>query len=398
MSLPDVLVVGGGPAGSTTAILLARRGWSVTLLDRARFPRPKACGECINPGGVAALRRLDLLDAVHALDPVPLVGWDVCTPGGRTARGRFGPTVGPGLAVERSRLDAALLARARLEGAAIEEGRRVTKVRPAEGERNATVEVAGRGETVDRMGARIVVGADGLRSVTARALVSHRPPPRHRKLSLTLRLRGSGPPGDRGRLTLSSGCTVGLAPVGPDRWNATVVVDSRERGREVAAGPEAFALERVRELVPDWNEPPTVLDGPWGSGGFDVRTKRVVGPGVVLVGDAAGYYDPLTGQGIYRALRSAELAADAIDTALRQDRESGAALVAYGRRLSREFRPGRTIQRLIEMVVSRDLPREIAVGRLGAAPRAMDAFVRVTGDARPVRSLLRAEVWADLLP
>src|SRR5688572_27475854 len=102
----DVLVVGGGPAGSTVARLLALRGWAVTLLDRARFPRAKPCGECLNPGAVEALSRLGLLHRVEALGPARLRGWRVES-AGRVAVGSF-PAWREGRSLARAGFDQAL--------------------------------------------------------------------------------------------------------------------------------------------------------------------------------------------------------------------------------------------------------------------------------------------------
>ncbi|HZD03344.1 MAG TPA: hypothetical protein VE173_00455, partial [Longimicrobiales bacterium] len=94
------------------------------------------------------------------------------------------------------------------------------------------------------------------------------------------------------------------------------------------------------------------------------------------------------GQGIYRALRSAELAAGAIDRTLRTGRVSRAALASYGSGLQREFAPGRRLQRAVEAVVSGPRLREWVLGGLASRPEALQALIRVTGDARPVRSLM----------
>src|SRR5207302_1243084 len=83
-----LVIVGGGPAGSAMARLLAQRGRSVTVVDRAAFPRAKPCGECLNPGAVAALERLGLLGSVLALGPARLDGWRVES-GGHVAVGTF---------------------------------------------------------------------------------------------------------------------------------------------------------------------------------------------------------------------------------------------------------------------------------------------------------------------
>jgi len=419
---PDVLVVGGGPAGSTVAMLLARRGRNVVLLDRARFPRPKACGECINPGGVALLERLRLLPAVQSLPGARIEGWELVTGRGHRASARFGPEVRAGLAVAREWLDHALLDVARDEGVRVREGVTVRGAARADADvasRHATAPAPGRRspgalpsvDVVERNGsratrfARIVVGADGLQSVVARALGAPTRPPRVRKVSLTARLQaagvaaGAGPapaavplrvplPRGSGRLVLTDEGTLGLAPVGKGVWNATVVVDAAQHGREIADDPRAFLRARLDRLADGWSEGVDIAAGPWASGPFDRPRTRVAGGGLVLVGDAAGYFAPLTGQGIYRALRSAELAAASIDTALRRDRPSEAALAGYARALDDAFRTGRRLQWTIERVLARRWSRQLAVARLGRVPGALGALIRVTGDTRPCSSLV----------
>ena len=397
-AMPDVLVVGAGPAGSALAGLLAARGRTVRVVDRARFPRPKPCGECLNPGAVAALERLGLLDAVLELEPAVLRGWDVETDGGRTARGRFGDGSW-GMAVARERLDLRLVEVARARGAVVEEGVRVVGARAGSAGDPPAALVREPDGAEREARARVVVGADGLRSVVARAVDAVRRPPRLRKLSLTCRVEGEGPAADRGRLVLRDGLTVGLAPVqrGGGRWNATVVVGSERDGRAVAADPEGFAAAALDGGLGPWPGGRRVVGGPWASGPFDWPMRRAAAPGVLLVGDAAGYYDPLTGQGIYRALLSAELAADAIDRALAAGRTFEDPFDSYARRLRRALAPGRRVQRVVEGVVSRPWLRRAVVGRLGTAGPSMDALVRVTGDAAPASSLLRSSAWAPFL-
>ena len=110
---PDVLVVGGGPAGATLATLMARRGWAVTVVDRGRFPRPKPCGEFLSPGALGAMGRMGL--PLPGPDAGRLEGWTLTADGVTvTASFREGAV---GASVPRSRLDATLLDTARNAGA-----------------------------------------------------------------------------------------------------------------------------------------------------------------------------------------------------------------------------------------------------------------------------------------
>ena len=156
----------------------------------------------------------------------------------------------------------------------------------------------------------------------------------------------------------------------------------------MAKAPLDFLLRAAGDARLEWLQGPEVEAGPWASGPFDWPMRAPAADALLLVGDAAGYYDPLTGQGIFRALRSAELAADAIDSALRKGRVSGAALRTYVLRHRVAFSPGSAVQRAVEAVISRPFLRELAVGRLAQRPDALRVLVGVTGDGAPVRSLL----------
>lgn len=393
---PDVVVVGGGPAGSTTAGLLALRGWRVLLLDRARFPRPKPCGECLNPGALEALGRLGLLDAVLALDPAPLAGWRIRA-SGRDVEGRFAAPL-HGLGVPRSDLDAVLLECARSRGVEVREGARVTGVMAAPS-RGGPVRVLWRsgGRSDESLETRAVVGADGLRSVVSRSLGLVARPPKLRKVSLTCRLAWSGPPLSGGILDVEDGITLGLAPVRRSGrlWNATVTAGSNRWGGAMARDPAGF----VRAVLDDRmgrDSGRRVVGGPWASGPFDWPVRRAWAPGVALVGDAAGYFDPFTGQGIHQALRSAELAAGAVDATLRASGTDWVALRAYGQALRAELRGTRWLQRLLEAVMARPRLRGSVLDALSGGG-ALDELVRVTGDAAPVSALLRPRWWRAVL-
>ena len=385
---PDVLVVGGGPAGSTAANFLAGRGWRVLVVDRARFPRAKACGECVNPGAVGALRRLGLLDTVLELAPSRLDGWRIRTPDADVA-GDFGGD-DYGLGLPRAALDHGLLSAARDAGASVLEETRVEHVAAAApGDPRPTVilRVDGERRTVRP---RLVVGADGLRSVVSRSLGLLARRPRKRKASVTVHVAGHGLPCNRGVLDVRDGCTLGVAPVGPRLWNVTLVVDADRDGHRLAGDASALVTSLLQARFPEavW----TLHGGPWASGPFDWPTRRCWAPGVLLVGDAAGYFDPFTGQGIYRALRSAELAAEAAHASLKGNGDP-APLAAYHRRWNREVRWSRIVQRGVDHVMAHASLRTLLLRRLDATGR-LDQVIRVTGDAAPPASLLHPSVWA----
>ncbi len=382
----DAVVVGGGPAGAATAARLAGAGHAVLVLDRAEFPRRKACGECVNPAGVAALHALGAWDAVDATRPARLDGWRI-RPGSEDGfRGGF-PGGVHGIGIEREVLDSVLLGHARACGAEVRTGARVADV-VREGGRVVGVRM-GTGEEIR---ARLVVGADGLRSVVVRRLELLRRAPRLRKLALTAHVTGVEGRGWGELRALGRGC-VGIAEVGGGRCNVTVVVAGGE-AHDVAGDPAGFFDDALRRFGFTGARR---VDDVLATGPFDFPVRRAVADGALLVGDAAGYYDPFTGQGIFRALRGAELAAHTASAALRAGDLSAAALAPYERARRRAFGPGERVQHLVEAFVSRPALLRLVSRRFVRRPALGDAIIGVTGDVRPVRSLLRPALLAGFL-
>lgn len=388
-------MVGGGPAGSAIAARLAERGHGVLLLDRDHFPRPKPCGECLNPGAVRALADLGVLPQLLALGPVPLQGWRIHPEGVIPFEGRL-PQGQHGLGISRVALDRLLLEHARACGVEVRTGERVTDLL-REGKRVVRVRVRDGVGSVHETPARLVVGADGLRSVVVRRLGLIRRPPRLRKLALTAHVRGIEGLNGRGEFHLLGERCIGVARVGgegEDIANVTVVATGREVERvagdrtgyfdhALAGSPRFAGSERTDEVL--------------ATGPFDWPTHRTVADGALLVGDAAGYYDPFTGQGIFRALRSAELAAQVADEALRAGDLSARALAPYDRAWRRASAPGVRLQHLLEAFLSRGSLLRAFAPRLRRHPVFVDALLAVTGDVRPVRSLARPS-FQFLLP
>jgi flavin-dependent dehydrogenase len=346
----------------------------------------------VNPAGVEALRRLGAWEAVAAAGHARLDGWRIAALGGDGFDGRF-PDAARGIGIPRETLDAILVRHAAGRGAEVRTGVRVVDLL-----RDATGAVAGvrvQGDGGEReIAARLVVGADGLRSVVLRRLGLLRRRPRLRKLALTAHVTGfEGLPG-RGEVRVSGrgGC-LGIAPVGGGLANVTVVIPGDRSGElsgdadgyfDAALGRYGFGgLRRVDEVL--------------ATGPFDCPVRSAVADGALLVGDAAGYYDPFTGQGIFRALRGGELAASAVDAALRAGDTSARALAPYERARRSAFGPGERMQHIVEAFVSRPALLSAVGRRFTARPALGDAVIRVTGDVSPVASLFTARFWAGFL-
>jgi geranylgeranyl reductase family protein len=388
----EVVIVGAGPAGAATAAWLADAGHDVLLLDRARFPRRKPCAECVNPAGVDALRRLGVWGEVMAAGPARLDGWRIGPHGGDTFEGCF-PGGVHGIGIPREVLDHILFRHAAARGAQTRTGVRVTDV--VRDARGGVMGVRVQGEDGEReIRARLVIGADGLRSVVLRRLDLLRRRPRLRKLALTAHVAGfDGKPG-RGEVHVTGRrACIGIAPVGGGLANVTVVIPD-ERSKEVAGDADGFfdaalaahgfgALTRVDEVM--------------ATGPFDCPVRSAVADGALLVGDAAGYYDPFTGQGIFRALRGAELAAQTAHAALLAGDTSARALAPYERARRRAFAPGERMQRIVESFVSRPALLGTIARRFTARPSLADAVIRVTGDVAPAGSLFTPGFWARLV-
>ncbi len=393
MSRPDAIVVGAGPGGAATAILLCERGLDVLVLDRATFPRPKLCGEYLSPEAARILDRLGVLKAVDAAGATPLLGMRITAPDGTVLDARYRAIDGRrpyrehAMALSRAVLDGVLADRLRTLPLEFREGVRVTGL-VVEADRVIGVETVDADGRPARITAPLVIGADGRASVVAHRLGCRRPH-RLRRIALVTYVRGLGDCRDVGEIFVDPPDYAILNPLAPDRVNMSLVVPLAHavpwRGRL-----DDFFAARVKQL-------PHVARRV--AGAERVARIEALGPlayrvappslgGVLLVGDAAGFYDPLTGEGVFSALRGAELAAETAGAALARGDVSRAALAGYEHARRAVFSAKQRFTEVLQFVVRHRRLGNRAARFFAARPELVDLALGVAGDFVPPRELL----------
>ncbi len=391
-----MVVVGGGPAGSVTAMLLARAGYQVTLLERQRFPRAKPCGDCLSPGANPVLKRLGLWDDVMHARPARLTGWRLTSPNHVSFQTLFRDITEDGdvseaLAISRDRFDSVLLDHAQQAGVNIRHGLHVTDVLRAAAGSVIGVRAQCGAERIE-IKTRLTIGADGLRSVIARRLNAHSRRPRLRKASFTMHV---DLPQRRevGEMYVAGNACLGIAPVQADglQHNVTLVIDHGTC--DTHAGPRGIVRSGLArfgfELSPDSFE---IL----ASGPFDWPMRQTTFDGAALIGDAAGYYDPFTGQGIFQALRSAEMLAEHAAGALKHRTVTKKHIRNFEHAHARMMRPARRVQRIVEFVCARPHLADRVFGKLARDAALARALVGVTSDLLLPARLLSPRLLARL--
>lgn len=370
----DVAVVGGGPAGAIAAVVLARAGARVVVFDRARFPRPKLCGDTINPGAVRILTRLGL-DGVLA-GGLPIHGMIVTGEPSVHVVGRY-PSGTVGMSLSRALLDERLIRAAANAGARVEEGVLVQGASVDVHGAVTGVRISTPGGNEDTVTSRVVIAADGHFSRTARALRLSASAARPRRWAAGALFDGVAGLGDCGEMHVRAGHYLGVAPLPGGLANSCVVTANTRALREPSLLASCLDAD---PLLRDRFRHARAIGGTTVLGPLAVDASAAGMPGLLLAGDAAGFIDPMTGDGLRFAFRGAELAAAEALRALREGWQDTHLRLARARHaeFGRKWQFNRTLRALV------GAPFGVRAAAAGAtlAPSALARVIQYAGDAR----------------
>lgn len=334
---------------------LARAGARVTIVDRERFPRNKLCGDTLNPGALSIARRLVAgRPEGRPLRTAPeITGMLVTGPGGARVAADY-PNALHGIAITRRDLDAALLAAAQAAGAQFEEG--VSVRAPIVDDKGR---VAGVRTAAGELRARVVISAEGRRARLASALGLSRFAAAPKRWAFGAYFSDVAELSARGEMHIRPDGYLGVAPLTGGVANVCVVKQLsgiRDAGSGIPAGDliaaaiAADATLRARFSRARMISPPVAL------GPLAVESIAAGCSGLLLAGDAAGFIDPMTGDGLRFALRGGELAGEA---ALRELESGAPAFASLAAARAAEFRGKWRVNRALRALVAS--PRGVAL-------------------------------------
>jgi len=384
----DVLVIGGGPAGSTAAFQLATAGIAVTLVDRATFPRDKICGESLSPGAIARLQAIGMwrpraeTDGGGSTSGHSIRGMRVRSPRGTVFSGRYrAGRNAPGLAIRRTVLDLQLLDSARARGVRIMEGVAAIAAEPTrEGGAFVRCRAEGGGAILHIEAKRVIV-ADGRQSFLARALgfiESEAGDHRQRRYAVRAHCDGVSNLSDLAEMHVGAGGYCGIAPLSRTSANICYVrfggrLEMTPRSLEADFRRDVSAYPEISRRIESAR-----LDGRVRVvGPLRLRSRRQARGPFIACGDTTGFLDPFTGEGIAHAIASGVLGADAVRASLAG---SSGSFDRYERDIRRLRRVKGMAALLLYGLVSRRALANAAASVFARMPRLGDAVVQLFGD------------------
>jgi len=383
----DIAVVGAGPAGSAAAITLARQGYAVALLDKERFPREKLCGDFINPITRPIVRALGVEEEILACTHEKVNTFRIASVSGAKAEvalSSSGESGFYGIGLRRFDLDYILVQKAAAAGAVTLQGARVRDLKKKPKGWRLAVEHTGVDQELE---ARLLIAADGRNSWVAHHLgLAHPAAMRGKAVGFQLRLKGSRAISGAVEIHLFPGGYAGLVGLGDDTINLCLAIEKNRLPHH--GSPAAFLLERCLPQNPHLRG---ILSRSQWLG--EVRStypvyfppRRCYGDSVLLVGDAARVNEPVSGEGMYFAMRSGQLAAKVVDQAFRRKEFSAVALRPYEWECTRTFRRRRAVNAVIRFLVYRPALATPLIRLAASRSRWLDSVVHTICDPEAAR-------------
>src|SRR5687767_1855238 len=287
----DLLVLGAGPAGAAISLLMARKGYSVEIVDAAHFPRTKICGEFLNPQACRWLEEQNLLSLVEDLRPFPIHGMKITDLNGNNFQGTYANS--RGFAIQRKDFDALLVGELKKNGIRLEEGFRASELLMENGDVSGVRGTNASGEVVEKR-CRVLIGADGRNNLIGRTFGWMQPVPNLRKYAYLTYFNEVHGLEHYGEIHLVPDGYIGVAPLNGDVANIALVVDEKNRPEE-GSDLKEFLLQHIRQTslsqrIKNAHPIAPILS----AGPLAYQLKQTSGHRTILVGDTCGFIDPFT--------------------------------------------------------------------------------------------------------
>lgn len=372
--LYDVAIIGAGPAGSFAAYKLAKAGHKVIVIERSAGKSRKVCGEYLCPKGVELLAEEGLLSEIKK-EFLPLYGMELYTPEGQHVSAKFPHLNGEqaGLALKRDQFDAAIVQ------LALDAGAEFRFNESLENFIQETSDVVVRTDK-NQYRAHALIGADGRKSKVASLLkVSETLP--EKRVAIHCYLHTSTKAERMGEMHIfSDGSYAGIDPTGSNEYNLSVVCD----------GQIVRKLGGLNATLNHYVSQSKNLFERFGHIGHEIqisaasplqhRVKQIVNKNVALIGDASGFIDPLTGEGIYNAMRSAQLISRVLVTAFQEQTPISTALEEYAHEHKKWLSAKSRLNRVFQFIIRQNWLVE-AIGRyLRVSASRADTFIGIIGN------------------
>lgn len=399
MSSFDVIVIGGGPAGCAMALDLNRRGYDVALCDQAKFPRDKVCGEFISPGADPILEQLGVLGSIEAMSPQRLKGVAISSYESEELEIDYPPSIKTGLkpsslSVPRYQLDALFVKQVKSAGVKVFEQHKVTDFIFDEG-CVAGVQGWDENKTPFSLSSKLVVDAGGRNAVSLKKFNLKQKPKGNTKIAFSAHWQGVRLPDDYCYMHVSCPGYTGISSVGNGRANVVLVVNHSALDGD---NPEAFYHRVLMKNFRRYNilqggervEPVRSVE----SLSFTVRP--VPCGGLILVGDAMGFIDPFTGEGIYLSLRSSQIAGEVIDVGFQSSNFSRSFLSDYDARRQAEFGGKFLLSRVLQWLIYNRPFCNRVMKSLSTNQVLAETLAGVIGDILPAKNVVSTNFISQL--